>query len=191
MRNRVTSPFSNRRKSSNEKTHDDSQLHLLQTITGITVVVMNLTVSLHVVLSRHETCDNDDDFTTGWREELPPGVQGCRRPKPPDNSFLRVKAIIFMHTPFFSGVCHISGCLLRYICTFSTPNLSMFRVQKAKQYYNFGEDEEFQCFTGFELEGFQFINCLPDGTWSQSKGSCLSGFWILGISCHVMIWLSS
>ncbi|XP_019739061.1 complement component C6 isoform X1 [Hippocampus comes] len=88
----------------------------------------------HISLFKpHETCDNDDDFTTGWREELPPGVQGCRRPKPPDNSFLR----------------------------------------KAKQYYNFGEDEEFQCFTGFELEGFQFINCLPDGTWSQSKASCL------------------
>ncbi|XP_051907114.1 complement component C6 [Hippocampus zosterae] len=88
----------------------------------------------HISLFKpHETCDNDDDFTTGRREELPPGVQGCRRPKPPDNSFLR----------------------------------------KAKQYYNFGEDEEFQCFTGFELVGFQFINCLPDGTWSQSKGSCL------------------
>lgn len=48
--------------------------------------------------------------------------------------------------------------------------------QKAKQYYNYGEDEEFQCFTGFELEGFQFINCLPDGTWSQPIGKCISMF---------------
>lgn len=47
-------------------------------------------------------------------------------------------------------------------------------LQKAKQYYDFGEDEEFQCYTGFDLEGFQFINCLPDGTWSQPKGSCIS-----------------
>ncbi|XP_049593607.1 complement component C6 isoform X3 [Syngnathus scovelli] len=88
----------------------------------------------HISLfKQHETCENDDDFTTGWRDELPPGVQGCPRPKPPVNSLLR----------------------------------------KAKQYYNFGEDEEFKCFTGFDLEGFQFINCLPDGTWSQLKGSCL------------------
>ncbi|XP_037609126.1 complement component C6 [Sebastes umbrosus] len=88
----------------------------------------------HISLfEKQETCDNDDDFTMGWRDELPPGVQGCLRPKRPANSFLR----------------------------------------KAKQYYNFGEDEEFQCFTGFDLEGFQFINCLPDGTWSQPSGSCI------------------
>lgn len=85
------------------------------------------------MFQRQETCDNDDDFTVGWIDELPPGVQGCLRPKSPPNSFLR----------------------------------------KAKQYYSFGEDEEFQCFTGFELEGFQFINCLPDGTWSQPSGKCL------------------
>ncbi|XP_044030054.1 complement component C6 isoform X1 [Siniperca chuatsi] len=85
------------------------------------------------IFERQETCDNDDDFTVGWRDELPPGVQGCLRPQRPANSFLR----------------------------------------KAKQYYNFGEDEEFQCFTGFDLEGFQFINCLPDGTWSQPNGKCI------------------
>lgn len=85
------------------------------------------------IFEKQETCDNDDDFTVGWRDELPPGVEGCLRPQRPANSFLR----------------------------------------KAKQYYTFGEDEEFQCFTGFDLEGFQFINCLPDGTWSQPKGSCI------------------
>ncbi|XP_061657872.1 complement component C6 isoform X1 [Syngnathoides biaculeatus] len=88
----------------------------------------------HISLfKQHESCDNDDDYTTGLREELPPGVEGCPRPKPPDNSFLR----------------------------------------KAKEYYNFGEGEDFNCFTGFDLEGFQFINCLPDGTWTQPKGRCL------------------
>ncbi|XP_068588511.1 complement component C6 [Cebidichthys violaceus] len=85
------------------------------------------------IFERQETCDNDDDFTVGWRDELPPGVQGCLRPQKPANSFLR----------------------------------------KAKQYYSFGEDEEFQCYTGFDLEGFQFINCLPDGSWSQSSGKCI------------------
>lgn len=84
------------------------------------------------IFEKQETCDNDDDFTVGWRDELPPGVQGCLRPPRPDNSFLI----------------------------------------KSKQYYDFGEDEEFQCFTGFELVGFQFINCLPDGTWSQPQGHC-------------------
>lgn len=85
------------------------------------------------IFEKQETCDNDDDFTVGWIDELPPGVQGCRRPKSPANSFLR----------------------------------------KAKQYYNFGEDEEFECHTGFELEGFQYINCRPDETWTEPTGSCL------------------
>lgn len=85
------------------------------------------------IFEKQNTCDNDDDFTEGWIDELPPGVQGCLRPQRPENSFLR----------------------------------------KAKQYYDFGEDEEFQCFTGFDLEGFQYINCLPDGTWSQPRGRCI------------------
>lgn len=85
------------------------------------------------IFQTQATCDNDDDFTVGWIDELPAGVQGCLRPKSPENSFLR----------------------------------------KAKQYYTFGEDEEFQCFTGFDLEGFQYINCLPDGTWSQPSGKCI------------------
>ncbi|XP_026195643.1 complement component C6 [Anabas testudineus] len=90
--------------------------------------------SCHIsIFAKQNTCDNDDDFTVGWRNELPPGVQGCLRPQSPSNSFLR----------------------------------------KAKEYYSFGEDEEFQCFTGFELEGFQFINCRPDGTWSQATGKCI------------------
>ncbi|XP_063334981.1 complement component C6 [Pelmatolapia mariae] len=85
------------------------------------------------IFTKQETCDNDDDFTIGWRDELPPGVQGCLRPKSPENSFLR----------------------------------------KAKQYYTFGEDEEFECVTGFDLDGFQYINCLPDGSWSQISGRCI------------------
>ncbi|KAK5900513.1 hypothetical protein CgunFtcFv8_025470 [Champsocephalus gunnari] len=85
------------------------------------------------IFEKQVTCDNDDDFTIGWKDTLPPGVEGCLRPQRPTNSFLR----------------------------------------KAKQYYDFGEDEEFQCFTGFELEGFQFINCLPDGTWQQPTGRCI------------------
>lgn len=48
--------------------------------------------------------------------------------------------------------------------------------QKAKQYYEFGESEELHCFTGFELEGFQYINCLPDGTWSPPQIKCNSTF---------------
>ncbi|XP_056146818.1 complement component C6 [Lampris incognitus] len=88
----------------------------------------------HISLfEKQDTCDNDDDFTVGRRDELPPGVKGCLRPKKPSNAFLR----------------------------------------KAKLYYDFGEDEEFQCFTGFEMEGFPFINCLPDETWTTPRGSCI------------------
>lgn len=56
---------------------------------------MSLTLDLYVLVlvftSRQETCDNDDDYTVGVREELPPGVQGCLKPQRPANSFLRVK----------------------------------------------------------------------------------------------------
>lgn len=41
-------------------------------------------------LCRKESCDNDDEFTVGWRDELPPGVEGCLRPQRPNHSFLRV-----------------------------------------------------------------------------------------------------
>lgn len=46
-------------------------------------------------------------------------------------------------------------------------------LRKSKQYYEPGEDEEFICFTGFELEGYQFFNCRPDGTWGQLLGRCV------------------
>ncbi|KAM8872523.1 complement component C6 [Synchiropus picturatus] len=59
----------------------------------------------------------------------------------------------------------VQGCLRPTV-----PANSFLR--KAKEYYNFGEDEEFQCFTGFDLIGFQYINCLPDGTWTAPKGQC-------------------
>lgn len=47
---------------------------------------------INVFLYRQETCDNDDDYTIGLRNELPPGVQGCLRPEMPPNSFLRVRS---------------------------------------------------------------------------------------------------
>lgn len=46
-------------------------------------------------------------------------------------------------------------------------------LRKSKQFYEPGEDEELICFTGFELEGFQFFNCRPDGTWTQLLGRCV------------------
>lgn len=51
---------------------------------------LNATLKLLGFVCRQETCDNDDDFTVGWKDELPPGVQGCLRPQSPPNSFLRV-----------------------------------------------------------------------------------------------------
>ena len=71
------------------------------------------------VLCRQDSCDNDDDFTVGWKDELPPGVKGCLRPKRPANSFLRVKSYAkLMFTAgilmkFYAEACysHYKKCL--------------------------------------------------------------------------------
>ncbi len=52
-----------------------------------------LFIVVHVFVPRQETCDDDDDYTTGMSTELPPGVEGCLRPQRPANSFLRVKTL--------------------------------------------------------------------------------------------------
>ncbi|CAB1332697.1 unnamed protein product, partial [Coregonus sp. 'balchen'] len=86
------------------------------------------------IFQEQNVCVNDDDFATEGRAEgLPPGVEGCPRPKSPANSHLR----------------------------------------KNKRYYEFGDMEEFLCFTGFEMEGYQLINCRPDGTWTPPTGMCI------------------
>uniref|UniRef100_A0A8C7LLS4 Complement component 6, duplicate 2 n=1 Tax=Oncorhynchus kisutch TaxID=8019 RepID=A0A8C7LLS4_ONCKI len=82
------------------------------------------------IFQEQNICVNDEDFATEGRAEgLPPGVEGCPRPKRPANN---------------------------------------------KRYYEFGDMEEFLCFTGFEMEGYQFINCRPDGTWTPPTGMCIS-----------------
>ncbi|KAK0133399.1 Complement component C6 [Merluccius polli] len=44
----------------------------------------------HISLFEQQaTCDNDDDFKVGLRDELPPGVVGCLRPKRVPNSYFR------------------------------------------------------------------------------------------------------
>lgn len=51
------------------------------------------------------------------------------------------------------------------------PVNSHLRINK--WHYDFGEHEEFVCLTGFELEGYQYIHCLPDGTWKPATGKCI------------------
>ncbi|KAG5272714.1 hypothetical protein AALO_G00168530 [Alosa alosa] len=51
------------------------------------------------------------------------------------------------------------------------PANSHLRINKRQ--YDFGEHEEFLCLTGFELEGYQYIHCLPDGTWKPATGQCI------------------
>ncbi|KAL6469914.1 hypothetical protein MHYP_G00210330 [Metynnis hypsauchen] len=86
------------------------------------------------IFQEQNVCINDDDFITEGdsESELPPGVSGCPKPKPPPNSYLRVN----------------------------------------KRHYNYGDHEEFVCFTGFELDGYQLIHCQKDGTWEEPKGRC-------------------
>ncbi|XP_062333638.1 complement component C6-like [Osmerus eperlanus] len=86
------------------------------------------------VFPGEDVCINDEDFNEeGQQEGLPPGVEGCVRPKSPDRSFLR----------------------------------------KDKRYYLYGEEEEFLCYRGYELEGYPLITCRPGGEWTQPKGECL------------------
>uniref|UniRef100_W5MMN5 Complement component C6 n=1 Tax=Lepisosteus oculatus TaxID=7918 RepID=W5MMN5_LEPOC len=59
-----------------------------------------------------------------------------------------------------------SGC--------SRPNLpenSYLRINKKR--YDFGEHDEFVCVTGFELDGYPYTTCLPDGTWKMQSVQCI------------------
>ncbi|KAK9955305.1 hypothetical protein ABG768_015187 [Culter alburnus] len=51
------------------------------------------------------------------------------------------------------------------------PANSHLRINKRQ--YDYGDHEEFVCFTGFELDGYQLIHCLQDGTWEKPKGRCI------------------
>ncbi|KAF7696949.1 hypothetical protein HF521_005367 [Silurus meridionalis] len=42
-----------------------------------------------------------------------------------------------------------------------------------KRVYDYGDPEEFVCFTGYELKGYQIIRCRQDGKWEKAKGSCI------------------
>ncbi|XP_069602008.1 complement component C6 [Ranitomeya imitator] len=42
-----------------------------------------------------------------------------------------------------------------------------------KSWYSVAEQIEIICFSGYELSGFQFLRCLPDGTWKQEHVECV------------------
>ncbi|XP_069819211.1 complement component C6 isoform X2 [Dendropsophus ebraccatus] len=42
-----------------------------------------------------------------------------------------------------------------------------------KMWYSVAEEIEVVCFSGYELSGFQFLRCLPDGTWKQEHMECI------------------
>ncbi|KAI4879691.1 hypothetical protein NFI96_032019 [Prochilodus magdalenae] len=51
------------------------------------------------------------------------------------------------------------------------PPNSYLRINK--RHYDFGDHDEFVCFTGFELDGYQLIRCQKDGNWEEPKGRCI------------------
>ncbi|XP_053505413.1 complement component C6 [Ictalurus furcatus] len=51
------------------------------------------------------------------------------------------------------------------------PAHSYLRINK--RVYDHGDHEEFVCFSGFELDGYQLIHCKQDGTWEEATGSCI------------------
>ncbi|XP_040194755.1 complement component C6 [Rana temporaria] len=42
-----------------------------------------------------------------------------------------------------------------------------------KRWYKVAEEIEIMCFSGYELSGYQFVRCLPDGTWKQEDVKCV------------------
>ncbi|XP_071991648.1 complement component C6 isoform X2 [Engystomops pustulosus] len=44
---------------------------------------------------------------------------------------------------------------------------------KDKRWYDVAEEIEIICFSGYEVSGFQFLRCLPDGTWKQEAVECV------------------
>ncbi|KAG9488451.1 hypothetical protein GDO78_007972 [Eleutherodactylus coqui] len=42
-----------------------------------------------------------------------------------------------------------------------------------KNWYSVAEEIQVICFSGYELSGFQFLRCLPDGTWKQEHVECV------------------
>uniref|UniRef100_A0A8B9H503 Complement component 6 n=1 Tax=Astyanax mexicanus TaxID=7994 RepID=A0A8B9H503_ASTMX len=51
------------------------------------------------------------------------------------------------------------------------PANSYLRINQRQ--YDYGAHEEFVCFTGFQMEGYQLIRCLQGGTWQEPKGRCI------------------
>ncbi|XP_053557211.1 complement component C6 isoform X2 [Bombina bombina] len=41
-----------------------------------------------------------------------------------------------------------------------------------KKWYSVAEEAEIACVTGYELSGYQFLRCLPDGTWKHENTEC-------------------
>lgn len=114
---------------------------------------------------RQDVCMNDDEFVEEGDSEskLPPGVSGCPKPKAPANSYLRVR-----RHKIFLLCCSQNTLLWNYL------QYSSLYFQINKRVYNYGDHEEFVCFTGFKMDGYQLIHCLQDGSWEKPRGQCLS-----------------
>ncbi|KPP68550.1 complement component C6-like [Scleropages formosus] len=115
------------------------------------------------LLSRQDVCISDDETVTeDQNAELPPGTPGCSRPKAPPNSYLR-------YDPFPLAAVALSPTPERS----KTHNFSISVPQINKRRFSFGDTEEILCLTGFEMEGYQYIRCMPDSTWSKPMGQCI------------------
>ncbi|XP_030048943.1 complement component C6 [Microcaecilia unicolor] len=45
-------------------------------------------------------------------------------------------------------------------------------LRNERKWYSIGEEVEIICTSGHKLLGYQFIRCLPDGTWTQTNTEC-------------------
>ncbi|KAM4708610.1 complement component C6-like [Discoglossus pictus] len=56
-------------------------------------------------------------------------------------------------------------------CPLPDPPENGFFINE-KKWYAIAEEAEIACVTGYELTGYQFLRCLPDGTWKQENTEC-------------------
>ncbi|KAJ6669879.1 hypothetical protein lerEdw1_000428 [Lerista edwardsae] len=50
-------------------------------------------------------------------------------------------------------------------------------IRNEKSHYAVGEDAEIVCLSGYSLQGYQFVRCLPDQTWAQQPVECQRKNW--------------
>ncbi|CAL8276430.1 unnamed protein product [Merluccius merluccius] len=137
----------------------------------------------HISLFEQQaTCDNDDDFKVGLRDELPPGVVGCLRPKRVPNSYFRQGKPYFgvgeaEEFTCFTGFENDGSSFIR--CrpdfTWSDPNGECVILYPSKKEYRVGRSVGLNCnVPGKVPNALGSIKCTSSLTWEPALPSNLA-----------------